>query len=163
MDINWHELFRFTVPPLEIILRGSVMYWMILVLLRVAGRRDVGSLGVADMLVLVLVADAAQNAMAGQYTSITDGIILVATIVCWVALIDRVAYLVPAFGHMLKSDPICLVRDGVPLRRNMRREYITLPELMSELRQQGVNDLSKVRRAYIETDGNISVLTRSTP
>lgn len=58
---NWSEMFALSVPPLEIVIRGSLMYWFILILLRVAGRRDIGSLGVADMLVLVLIADAAQN------------------------------------------------------------------------------------------------------
>src|SRR3546814_5478609 len=74
--LPYTTLFRS--PPLELIVRGSAMYWFILILLRMAGRRDVGSLGVADMLVLVLIADAAQNGMAGQYQSITDGAILVA-------------------------------------------------------------------------------------
>ena len=158
MDINWPELFRLTVPPLELIVRGTIMYWFILVLLRMAGRRDVGSLGVADMVVLVLLADAAQNAMAGEYKSITDGAILVATIIGWVALIDRVTYFVPWIGRLLEADKVCLIRDGQILRRSMRREYITKEELMSELRQKGVDDVSKIRRAYIEPDGTISVL-----
>ncbi|HYG42932.1 MAG TPA: YetF domain-containing protein [Bordetella sp.] len=160
MDVDWPELFRLTVPPLELIVRGSLMYWFILVVLRMAGRRDVGSLGVADMLVLVLIADAAQNGMAGQYQSITDGAILVATIVGWVALIDRLTFFLPWLGRLLEADKVCLVRDGQMLRRNMRREYITPEELMSELRQHGFEDLSSVRRAYIEPDGNISVLKR---
>ncbi|MBO1110923.1 DUF421 domain-containing protein [Bordetella petrii] len=158
MDVNWPDLFRLTVPPLELIVRGSAMYWFILILLRMAGRRDVGSLGVADMLVLVLIADAAQNGMAGQYQSITDGAILVAVIVGWVALIDRLTYFMPWLGHLLKADKVCLVRDGRMIRRSMRREYITPEELMSELRQHGIEDLADIRRAYIEPDGNISVL-----
>ena len=160
MDVDWPELFRLTVPPLELIVRGSLMYWFILVVLRMAGRRDVGSLGVADMLVLVLIADAAQNGMAGQYQSITDGAILVATIVGWVALIDRLTFFMPWLGRLLEADKVCLVRDGQMLRRSMRREYITPEELMSELRQHGFEDLSSIRRAYIEPDGNISVLKR---
>jgi len=160
MDVDWPALFRLTVPPLELIVRGTVMYWFILLVLRMAGRRDVGSLGVADMLVLVLIADAAQNGMAGQYQSITDGAILVATIVGWVALIDRLTYFVPLLGRLLEADKVCLVRDGQMIKRSMRREYISPEELMSELRQQGCKDLSDVQRAYIEPDGNISVLKR---
>jgi len=160
MEVNWPDLFRLTVSPLELIVRGSLMYWFILILLRMAGRRDVGSLGMADMLVLVLIADAAQNGMAGQYQSITDGAILVAVIVGWVALIDRLKYFVPGLGRLLESDKVCLVRDGQMMRRAMRREYITPAELMSELRQHGVEELSAIRRAYIEPDGHISVLKR---
>src|SRR3546814_5867786 len=136
--LPYTTLFRS--PALELIVRGSAMYWFILILLRMAGRRDVGSLGVADMLVLVLIADAAQNGMAGQYQSITDGAILVAVIVGWVALIDRLTYFMPGIGRLLESDKVCLVRDGQMIRRSMRRAYITPEELMSELQLHGVED-----------------------
>ncbi|WP_368639413.1 YetF domain-containing protein [Castellaniella ginsengisoli] len=155
---DWSGIFMFSVPPLEIVARGSLMYWCIFVLLRVAGRRDIGSLGVADMLVLVLIADAAQNGMAGEYTSVADGVILVGVIVGWTVLIDRVVYSIPALSKALSLNHICLVRDGALIRSNLRREAITEEELMGELRQQGIDRLALVRRAYIEADGNISVL-----
>jgi uncharacterized membrane protein YcaP (DUF421 family) len=160
MSPNWSAVFSFSMSPLELIVRGTLMYWFIFILLRVAGRRDVGSLGVADMLVLVLIADAAQNGMAGEYTSIVDGMVLVATIIGWTMAVDRIAYFVPAVGRLLSADRVCLVRDGAVARRNLRREYITEEELMNELRLKGVEELSEVRRAYMEADGNISVLRR---
>src|SRR3546814_2158746 len=98
--------------------------------------------------------------MAGQYQSITDGAILVAVIIGWVALIDRLTYFMPWLGRLLEADKVCLVRDGQLIRRSMRREYLTPAELMSELRQNGVEDLSEIPRDYIEPDGNISVLKR---
>jgi len=157
---DWASLFGFSVSPIEIVLRGSVVYWVIFTLLRVAGRRDIGSMGVADMLVLVLIADAAQNAMAGEYTSITDGLILVATIVGWTHLIDRLTYAFPRLSNFLSPDRVCLVRDGIILVRNLRRESITEEELRAELRLKGVDDLSGVRRVYMESTGEISVLRR---
>ncbi|MFD4838045.1 DUF421 domain-containing protein [Achromobacter sp. NPDC058515] len=160
MSPDWSAMFTFSVSPLEIFIRGSTVYWFIFVLLRVAGRRDVGSFGVADMLVLVLIADAAQNAMAGEYKSIVDGLVLVSTIVGWTVVVDRVSYFVRPVGRLLASDRVCLVHDGVIARRNLRREYITEEELMSELRVRGIADLGEVHRAYIEADGNISVLKR---
>ena len=93
MDPDWSTMFTFSVAPLEIFIRGTIVYWFIFVLLRLAGRRDVGSLGVADMLVLVLIADAAQNAMAGEYKSILDGMVLISTILGWTVLVDRVSYI----------------------------------------------------------------------
>lgn len=160
MTPDWSAMFTFSVSPLEIIVRGSIVYWFIFVLLRVAGRRDIGSFGVADMLVLVLIADAAQNAMAGEYTSIVDGLILVGTIVGWTVIVDRVGYFFQPVGRLLSSDRVCLVHDGVIARRNMRREFITEEELMSELRLKGISDLKEVHRAFMESDGNISVLKR---
>lgn len=160
MNPDWAQAFAFSISPLELFVRGTVMYWFIFVLLRMAGRRDMGSLGVADMLVLVLIADAAQNGMAGEYRSILDGMVLVATIIGWTMAVDRISYLVPPIGRLLSADRVCLVRDGIIARRNLRREYITQEELMSELRLKGISDLAQVRRAYMEADGNISVLCR---
>src|SRR5690606_15691186 len=142
----------------EIVIRGTAMYWFIFLLLRMAGRRDVGSVGIADMLVLVLVADAASNAMSGDYKSISDGAILVATLVGWTVAIDRLTYFITPLGKLLTADRVCLIQDGQLCRRNMRKEYITKDELLSELRQQGIEELAQVRRAYIEADGNISII-----
>ncbi|WP_313622803.1 YetF domain-containing protein [Achromobacter sp.] len=162
MDPDWSTMFTFSMSPLEIFIRGTIVYWFIFVLLRLAGRRDVGSVGVADMLVLVLIADAAQNAMAGEYKSIVDGLVLISTIVGWTVLVDRVAYFVKPIGRLLEADRVCLVRDGVIARRALRREYLTEEELMSQLRLKGVLDLAEVRRAYIEPDGEVSVIKRRT-
>jgi len=159
MDIDWHELFRFGVSPVEIIVRGTLVFWFIFALLRVAGRRDFGSLGSADVLLLVLIADAAQNGMAGEYTSIAEGMVLVATLVFWSVAIDLACYFLPQTSQWLKPHRVCLVKNGVIQRQGMRREYVTEEELMSELRLHGIADLADVRRAYIESGGDISVLT----
>ncbi|HAP26906.1 MAG TPA: DUF421 domain-containing protein [Achromobacter sp.] len=160
MDPDWSTMFSFSLSPLEIFIRGTIVYWFIFVLLRLAGRRDVGSLGVADMLVLVLIADAAQNAMAGEYKSILDGMVLISTIIGWTVLVDRVGYFFKPLGRLLESDRVCLVRDGVIAKRALRREYLTEDELMSQLRLKGVLEVSEVRRAYMEPDGDISVIKR---
>ncbi|SIT28106.1 DUF421 domain-containing protein [Achromobacter sp. MFA1 R4] len=160
MHPDWSTMFTFSVAPLEIFIRGTIVYWFIFILLRVAGRRDVGSLGVADILVLVLIADAAQNAMAGEYKSILDGLVLIATIFGWTVAVDRVSFFYKPLGRLLQSDRVCLVRDGVIAKRALRREYLTEDELMSQLRLKGVLDLSEVRRAYMEPDGDVSVIKR---
>lgn len=144
---------------LEMALRGTVIYWALFVLLRIAGRRDVGSLGTADLLVLVLVADAAGNAMSGPSTSVVDGVYVVATIFFWTVVADRVAYFLPAIDRILEPDRVCLVRDGRLDRAGMRREYITRGELMEQLRLKGVGSLHSVKRAYLEASGEISVIT----
>jgi uncharacterized membrane protein YcaP (DUF421 family) len=160
MSVSWHELFAVTVPPLELVIRGSAIYWLLFLLFRFLIRRDVGALGVADVLLLVLVADAAQNAMAGEYRSITDGAVLVSTIVFWNMAFDRLAFYSPALRRILEPPLLPLVRDGRILHRNLRREYVTREELEAQLREQGIEDVSQVRAAYLESDGTVSVIPR---
>lgn len=161
MDIQWDNIVKFSMSPVELIIRGSITYWFIFLLLRLGGRRDIGSLGMADLLVVVLIADAAQNAMAGEYKSVPDGLVLIVTIVFWSIFVDRVAYAFPAVRPFLMPPKLCLVKDGELQKRAMRRESITPDELSSELRQKGIEDVSQVRRAYLEPDGSVSVIKKS--
>lgn len=163
MDVQWDALFRFDVAPLELILRGTLMYWFIFVALRMAGRRDLGSLGISSILLLVLIADAASNGMSANYQSVGEGMVLVGTLFFWSVFVDRISYFFPATRVLLSPDRICLVRDGVMQRRAMRQEYITEEELMAELRLRGVNELAEVRRAYIEETGEVSVQMNRSP
>lgn len=158
MGLQWSELFIFTISPWELVVRGSLMYWFIFILLRLAGRRDLGSVGAADVLLVVLIADAAQNAMSAEYKTVAEGMVLVGTLVLWSVAIDRACYFFPSVSRLFEPGRICLIKDGILQRRGMRREYITREELMSELRLAGIADLSEVHRAYIESTGNISFL-----
>lgn len=159
--VHWADLFAFSISPLELIVRGSAIYWFLFLIFRTLMRRNVGSIAIADVLVLVIIADAAQNAMAGEYRSISDGMVLVATIVGWNVLLDWATYAVPALGRMLEAPPLLLVRDGRLLRRNMRKEFLTEEELRYQLRQKGVERIEDVKRAHMEPDGAISVVTRT--
>jgi uncharacterized membrane protein YcaP (DUF421 family) len=147
------------VPVLELILRGSLTYLVLFAILRFILKRVTGTLNIGDLLIIVLVADASQNAMSASYTSLTDGLILVATIVFWSYALDWLAYHFPRFESLLHPSPVELVRDGKMVARNMRRELITVDELMSHLREQGVKDLGEVEAALMEGDGRISVVT----
>lgn len=155
------SLFELSVHPAELILRGTLMYWFLFVLLRFVMRRDVGSVGVADVLLLVLIADAAQNAMAGGYESVTDGFILVTTIAGWNWLLDWTAYRFVSVRRLVEAKPLALVRDGELNRRNLRREMITVDELMSKVREHGIESLKDVKSANMESDGEISIIART--
>jgi uncharacterized membrane protein YcaP (DUF421 family) len=156
--VDWGELFGLTVNPLELVVRGSVMYWFIIVLFRVLLRRRVGAVGIADILLLVLIADAAQNAMAGEYKSITDGALLVATILGWTVLIDWATYRFPRIADLLQPAPLPLIQHGRMNRRNMREELLTEDELLAKLREQGIERIEDVRRATMESDGAVTVV-----
>ena len=158
LDIDWQALFIPEISLLEMFLRGTIVYLVLFILFRVLNREG-GDIGIADLLVVVLVADAAQNAMASVYNSITEGLVLVTTILFWNFTIDWLGYHYPRFGKLIYPSPITLVKNGRVIRRNMRREMLTDEELMSQLRQQGVENLAEVKKACIEGDGHISVIT----
>jgi uncharacterized membrane protein YcaP (DUF421 family) len=158
--VDWHAVFVPKTPIAEIVVRGTIVYLVLFTLLRFILKRQSGTLGVTDLLVVVLIADAAQNAMAGEYRSVPDGIVLVVTIIFWSFALDWLGDRFPAVGRFVHPPPLELVRDGKMLRRNMRRELITTEELMGQLREQGIDELSQVKSARMEGDGHISVVTR---
>jgi len=155
-----HSLFHFGVNPLELMLRGSAVYWFLFVLFRFVLRRDAGSLGIADILLLVLIADASQNAMAGGYETVPDGFVLVATLIGWNWLLDWASFRFNAVRRFAEPPPLVLVRRGRILARNLRREFVTIPELMASLREHGIDKLAEVKMARMEPDGGISVIRR---
>ncbi len=158
--IDWQAIFVPSLHLAEVFIRGTLVFFFLLILLRTL-RREGGSIGLSDVLVLVLIADASQNAMAGTTTSFTEGAVLVATIAFWDYLIDWLAYRVPAIDRLLRAAPLLLVRDGRLQTRNLRAEMLSEADLMSQLRQNGVESVGEVRRCYIEADGKISVIRKS--
>jgi uncharacterized membrane protein YcaP (DUF421 family) len=158
MGIEWNELLEPSMSLLELVLRGSAMYLILFLVLRVLVRRHVGSMSLMDLLLMVLIADAAQNAMSKQYQSITEGLVLCGTLIGWNYLLDVLAYRFPRLGRWLEPPPLPIVRSGRLQRRNMRHELLTEDEVLSQLRQQGIVDLETVKIAFVEPDGGISVI-----
>lgn len=159
--VDWQTMFIPSSSIWEVVLRGSAMYLALFIFMRVVLKRQTGSLGMTDLLLITLLADASQNGMAGEYRSITEGIALVATIIFWNFALDWLSFQSDAFRKLIEPQPLPLVRNGQMLRENMRRELITVDELRGQLREQGIEHLAEVERATIESDGRISVVKRA--
>ena len=162
LRVDWQKAFVPQLSVAEIFLRGTVVYFLLFAFLRIL-RRETGAIGITDLLVVVLIADAAQNGMARDYESVTEGVVLVATILFWSYALDWLGYRFPAFERLMHPPPLRLVEDGRLLRRNMRQELITIEDLMSAIREQGVAELADVKLASIEADGRISVIPKDGP
>jgi uncharacterized membrane protein YcaP (DUF421 family) len=121
-------------------------------------RRDAGTLNIADILIVVVIADAAQNGMAGTYTSITDAFVLLATLAFWNYAFDKLSYRYRWFARFSEPAPVLLVHHGRIQLPNLQRNMITREELSSHLRENGVADVAEVRFATLEPDGHISVV-----
>jgi uncharacterized membrane protein YcaP (DUF421 family) len=162
LRIDWEQ----TLAPgavAELVVRGSLVYLGLFVILRWTPNRRSGAVGVTDLLFVVLLVHAAHNALVGEYKSVVDGAVLVLTVVAWSAALDWVAYQFPAVRWLIRPQPRLLVKDGRTVRRNLWRELMTEDELMTQLRLQGIDDLDEVAAARLESDGRISVIPREGP
>jgi uncharacterized membrane protein YcaP (DUF421 family) len=159
-DVDWAHVLLPQIPFAETFARGTLMFLVLFGILRFAPNRMTGSLGVNDLLLLILLATAAQNAISGRYQSIGDGVLLVATVTGWSLLIGFGSQRLSIVKRFARPRPRLLVRRGRLLRDNLDRELITTDELMSQLRLEGVRRLDEVEAAILEPDGQVSVIRR---
>jgi uncharacterized membrane protein YcaP (DUF421 family) len=156
-SVQWDKLFVFTISPIELFIRGSVVYLFILVLMRVL-RREPGTVGIADLLMVVLIADASQNAMAGEYHSVLDGIVLILTIVFWNFIMDWLTLRSPVIERLTYPAPISLFENRKMNGINMKKQFVTHAQLLSMMREHGIDDLSRVKAIFMEGSGHVSVI-----
>ena len=156
---DWAAVFLPETAVLQLIARGSALYLGILFLMRAMPRRTGGELATMDLLFVVLIAEGAAHAL-GDYTSVADGILVIATFMGWNYLVNALSYRLPFIERLVSSPPLQVVRDGQLLRRNMRREFLTEEELVSHLREQGIEDVQDVKAAYVEGEGKITAVSR---
>src|SRR5215210_6755242 len=158
-SMDWQGLFE-PHRVVENIIRVSTIYVVLFLLLRFLPNRKSGSLGPADLLLVVLLATVVNGTLNRDVSSLTDAFVMVATIVVWGFITDILVNNVPFFRQMLYSQPVELVREGEIIARNLRREFMTEEELRAQLRLQGVEDVRDVAHAYIEHDGRMSVIRK---
>ena len=156
-NIDWSKMFMPEASLLEMVIRGTIMYLGIFVLLRVF-RRQAGSVGIADLIVIVVIADAAQNGMAGDSKSITEALVLIGVIILWDYVIDWLGFKSKLMSKVLDPQPLLLVKNGRLIQKNMDQEMITEDEIMSHLRQQGIEDIKQVKQCCLESSGDFSVI-----
>ncbi|MCP3395036.1 DUF421 domain-containing protein [Bradyrhizobium sp. CCGB12] len=159
-SVDWADIVIPTHSILEMVVRGSLSYVALFVILRFLMKRQSSTIGIADILVIVVIADAAQNGFSKEYKSVTESIVLVLTIVFWDFAFNWLGFHVSLFERLLAPLPVPLITGGHLDRRNMRRELITEEELRSHLRQEGLDDFSDVESACVEGNGEISVVKK---
>ena len=159
MTLNLHHAFALNVSGLELFVRTTIIYLGLLMTLRLF-RREAGSLELADLLMIVLIADGVQNGMSGNYNTVSGAAIVGGTIIGWNWVITAAQYRFAWLRRIVLPDPLLLIKDGAFVRRNMRREFISPDEILSMLRTQDVYDLGDVELAYLEPNGQLSVKTR---
>lgn len=158
LNLDWASILVPQKPLLEIIVRGTLIYLGLFILLRLMLKRQSSGLSMTDILLVVLLADAAQNGMADDYRSVPEGLLLVATLVFWSYALDWLEFYWPAFGRLITPAPLPLIRKGVMQRQAMRSELVSVEELRSAMRKAGIESLSDVKEAFMEPDGHITMI-----
>jgi len=148
------------IPITEKVLRSVVVYLFLLVAFRLTGKRQVGQLTPFDLIVLLIISNVVQNALIGNDNSLGGGLVGAAAILALNSAVVEVTYRSRRARRLLEAQPTLLIHDGRLLEDNMRRERVTLDDLLAALRRNGVMDPAQVRVAMLEENGGISVIRR---
>lgn len=151
-------MITLTVAAWDIALRTAVIYLVLLVGLRLAGKREIGQMTVFDLVVLLLLANAVQNAMVGPDTSLAGGILAAVVLLVMNVVIARLRMRWPRLRQLVEGSPTLLVLHGAAIADHLHREGIDQETLEAALREHGVKDLADVEMAVLEIDGSISVV-----
>ena len=146
------------ISALQIIARTLVIYLVIIVGLRLAGKREIGQMTVFDLVVLLLIANAVQNAMVGPDTSLPGGILAAVVLLAANALLARLRMRWPGLRKFVEGTPTLLVLHGETIPKNMHQEGIDEETLLTAIREHGVAEMGQVEMAVLEIDGSISVI-----
>jgi uncharacterized membrane protein YcaP (DUF421 family) len=149
----WHA----SLPWWEFIVRGLIMYALLVVILRLTGKRQVGHLAPFDLVLLLVLSNTVQNAMNGGDNSITGGIILTATVVAANGVVGRMTYRSKVMERIIEGRPEILVHNGKLYTEIMEREQITHHELNAALRAANCSCVEEVHFAVLENTGQITV------
>ena len=143
---------------IDITIRTITIYIVILLGLRLSGKREIGQMTVFDLVVLLLIANAVQNAMVGSDTSLIGGIVAAVMLLLVNAIVARLRLRWPRLRRWVEGTPTLLVLHGEVIPEHMRQEGIDEESLQAALREHGVAEISGVEMAVLEIDGSISVV-----
>ena len=154
----FHDMFFLSLPLVEKILRPIVVYFFLIVGLRLAGKRELAQLNPFDLVVLLTLSNAVQNAIIGEDNSVTGGIIGAATLLVVNYLVVRFLYGHEKLDQLVEGAPDVLIQEGTVRMDRLRKELITLHELESAAHKQGFASIEEVDRAILEPGGSICFL-----
>jgi uncharacterized membrane protein YcaP (DUF421 family) len=151
-------MFPGTHVILEIVLRTIVIYLVVLIGVRLSGKREVGQMTPFDLVLLLLISNSVQNAMTGPDTSVLGGIAAAATLLLLNYLVAELSGTNRRFRKVIEGQPTLLVHDGQLLTAHLAKEHVSMDELERSLREHGINNYHDVALAVLEVDGSISCL-----
>jgi uncharacterized membrane protein YcaP (DUF421 family) len=151
-------MWELELPAWELAVRAAAIYLALLIVLRLFGKREVGQFTLMDLVLILLLANAVQPAITGPDTSLTGGLVIIATLILVNRLIALGRANVPFIERLLESPPTELARDGAWIPAALKREEVSVDDVTMAIREHGLDDVSDVKLAVLEADGTISVV-----
>ena len=145
---------------MDLVLRALVAFMFVLLLTRVVGRRELASLQPFDLILLVMIGDLVQQGVTQNDFSITGMLLVGSTIGLLAVLVSWTSFRFPRLRPVLDGEPVIVVQDGEPIRKNLDRNRLTLDELRAAARQEQIASLDDVQWAVLETSGRISFIPK---
>ena len=150
----------FSNPHLNIVFSSASVYLFITIAIRIFGKKELAQLSVIDLVFVLLISNAVQNAMVGSDSSLLGGIVAALTLFILNYFFKLLLFKSNKFKILIEGEPVILVSKGKVIDKNLRKEKITFNELLEVVREHGVSDINEVDLAILEVDGNISVLSK---
>ena len=144
---------------LSIIVSTASVYLFIVVVLRILGKTELAQLSVTDLIFVLLISNAVQNAMVGADTSLQGGLVAASVLFAMNYLFKKLKYNFPFFRKVIEGDPVLLIHNGKILEKNCSKNNITKEELLQVIREHGSDAIEEVDSLILEADGNVSVVT----
>lgn len=151
-------MWNLSAPWWEFIVRALIVYFALLTMMRLGGKRQIGQMTPFDLILLLILSEGVQNAMVGSDESVSAGLIIAATLIGINGVVSWVSWRSRQMEYALEGRPQMLIRDGKVFQDVMREARISSDDLMKVLRREGCNSLDDVKFAVLETDGSISVM-----
>jgi len=146
---------------MDVVLRTILVFFVMLMLTRVIGRRELSSLQPFDLILLIVLGDAVQQGLTQDDYSLTGAFLVIFTFALLQVLVSWLGFRFPRTRPVLEGDPLIVVQDGELVENNLKRERLTREEVAEAARQEGIAHLSQVRWAVLETTGAISFIKKS--
>jgi uncharacterized membrane protein YcaP (DUF421 family) len=146
---------------MDLVVRAAVAFLFVYLLTRVIGRRELSSMEPFDLIMLVMIGDLVQQGVTQNDFSVTGALLVGSTIALMTVLISWTSFRFPRLRPALDGQPVIVLEDGKPIERNLRRNRITIEELLAAARQNGYESLDPIRWGVLETNGRISFIASS--
>lgn len=158
----WQNLVDISLTPTNLLVRALTVYFFIIVLLRIAGKREIGQMGTTEFVAILLISNAVQNSMNGGDNSLLGGMILALALVATSTFISILTFKYKLFRRLFEGTPTLLVHKGKIIYPNLKKERMNESELFRLLRKQGLHNVMEINSAILEADGFLSV-TKNEP